>query len=97
MTYVSSQFEIPIGRSDHSEYVRSLQLDIDGCDRNGELVLLGKMAADQVMVSDSQGDGNILMPNACWGDGRKSIVRNETDASRMLKTLADRASRNQKC
>lgn len=58
---------------------------------------MGKMAADQVIVSNAQVDGNILMPNACWGDGRKSIVRNETDASGMLKTLADRASRNRKC
>jgi len=50
-----------------------------------------------VMDSDAQVDGNMLMPNTCWGDGRKSIVRNETDASGMLKTLADRASRNRKC
>ena len=41
------------------------------------------------MVSDAQGNGNMLMPNGCWGDGRKSIVRNEADATEMLKTLAD--------
>jgi len=60
--------------------VRALQLETSGCDRNGERVLLGKMAADEVMVSDAQNDGNMLMPNRCWREGRKSIVRNETDA-----------------
>ena len=39
MTYVSCQFETPIGRSDYSDYVRPLQLEIDGCDRNGERVV----------------------------------------------------------
>lgn len=76
--------------------MRALQLETSGRDRNGERVLLGKMAANQVMVSDAQNDGNMLMPNRCWRDGRKSVVRNETDATGMMKTLADRASRNRK-
>lgn len=35
MIYVSCQFEAPIGRSDYSDYVRALQLDISGCDAVG--------------------------------------------------------------
>jgi hypothetical protein len=57
MIYVSCQFETPIGRSDYSDYVRSLQLEVEGCDLNGDRVLLGKIAADQVMVGDAQVDG----------------------------------------
>ena len=73
-----------------------MQLETSGCDLNGECVLMGKMAADQVMVSDAQVDGNILMPNRCWGDGRESILRIGAGASGMLRTLASQASRNQK-
>lgn len=57
MIYVSCQFETPIGRSDYSDYVRALQLDISGCDAEGDRVLLGKIAADQVLVADAQVDG----------------------------------------
>ena len=42
MIYVSCQFETPIGRSDYSDYVRSLQLDVEGCDLDGDRVLLGE-------------------------------------------------------
>jgi hypothetical protein len=57
MIYVSCQFETPIGRSDYSDYVRALQLDISGCDAEGDRVLLGKISADQVLVGDAQVDG----------------------------------------
>lgn len=57
MIYVSCQFETPISRSDYSDYVRALQLDISGCDAEGDRVLLGKIAADQVLVGDAQVDG----------------------------------------
>ncbi len=57
MIYVSCQFETPIGRSDYSDYVRALQIDISGCDANGDRVLLGKIAADQVLVGEAQVDG----------------------------------------
>ena len=57
MIYVSCQFETPIGRSDYSDYVRALQIDISGCDANGDRVLLGKIAADQVLLGDAQVDG----------------------------------------
>ena len=60
MIYVSCQFENPIGRSDYSDYVRELQLDIFGCDANGDRILLGKMAADQVLIGDAQVDGMSL-------------------------------------
>ena len=60
MIYVSCQFETPISRSDYSDYVRALQLDISGCDLNGDRVLLGKLAADQVLISDAQVDGMSL-------------------------------------
>ena len=60
MIYVSCQFETPIGRSDYSDYVRALQLDISGCDANGDRILLGKMAADQVLIGDAQVDGMSL-------------------------------------
>lgn len=53
MIYVSCQFETPIGRSDYSDYVRTLQLDISGCDADGNRILLGKIAADQVLISDA--------------------------------------------
>ena len=60
MIYVSCQFETPIGRSDYSDYVRSLQLDISGCDADGNRILLGKISADQVLVGDAQVDGMTL-------------------------------------
>ena len=60
MIYVSCQFETPISRSDYSDYVRELQLDISGCDRNGDRILLGKLAADQVLIGDAQVDGMSL-------------------------------------
>ena len=60
MIYVSCQFETPIGRSDYSDYVRALQLDISGCDADGNRVLLGRIAADQVLVGDAQVDGMTL-------------------------------------
>jgi len=60
MIYVSCQFETPIGRSDYSDYVRALQLDVSGCDADGNRVLLGKIAADQVLVGDAQVEGMSL-------------------------------------
>jgi len=60
MIYISCQFETPIGRSDYSDYVRALQLDISGCDADGNRILLGKIAADQVLVGDAQVDGMSL-------------------------------------
>lgn len=60
MIYVSCQFETPIGRSDYSDYVRALRLDISGCDANGDRILLGKLAADQVLIGDAQVDGMSL-------------------------------------
>jgi len=32
MIYVTCEFETPIGRSDYNDYVRSLRLDVSGCD-----------------------------------------------------------------
>jgi len=69
MIYVSCQFETPIGRSDYSDYVRALQLDISGCDADGNRVLLGKIAADQVLVGDAQVDGMSLF-NVCDEDSQ---------------------------
>jgi len=60
MIYVSCQFETPIGRSDYSDYVRALQLDISGCDADGNRILLGRIAADQVLVGDAQIEGLTL-------------------------------------
>jgi hypothetical protein len=57
MIYVSCQFETPIGRSDYSDYVRALQLDVSGHDAAGNRILLGKIAADQVLIGDAQSDG----------------------------------------
>ncbi len=69
MIYVSCEFETPIGRSDYSDYVRALQLDIFGCDANGDRILLGKMAADQVLIGDAQVDGMSLF-NVCDEDSQ---------------------------
>lgn len=60
MIYVSCQFETPIGRSDYSDYVRALQLDVSGHDDIGNRILLGKIAADQVLIGDAQVDGMSL-------------------------------------
>ncbi|MDA1014665.1 MAG: hypothetical protein O3A00_09470 [Planctomycetota bacterium] len=57
MIYVSCEFETPIGRSDYSDYVRSLRLDVSGCDDDGNRILLGRIAADQVLVGDAQAEG----------------------------------------
>lgn len=69
MIYVSCQFETPIGRSDYSDYVRALQLDIFGCNANGDRILLGKIAADQVLVGNAQVDGMALF-DACDQDAQ---------------------------
>ena len=53
MIYMSCQFETPIHRSDYSDFVRALQLDVLGWDANGNRILLGKMAADQVLIGDA--------------------------------------------
>lgn len=57
MIFVSCQFETPIGRTDYSDFVRGLQLDVLGWDAEGNRILLGKMAADQVLISDAQNHG----------------------------------------
>ena len=54
MIYVTCEFESPIGRSDYSDYVRSLRIDVSGCDAVGDRILLGRIAADQVLVGDAQ-------------------------------------------
>lgn len=69
MIYVNCQFETPIGRSDYGDYVRALQLDISGCDANGDRILLGKISADQVLVGDAQVDGMSLF-NVCDEDSQ---------------------------
>ena len=57
MIFISCQFETPIHRSDYSDYVRALQLDVLGWDADGNRFLLGKIAADQVLISDAQNHG----------------------------------------
>ncbi len=61
MIYVSCQFETPIGRSDYSDYVRSLQFSVSGHDAAGNRILLGKIAADQVLIGDAQTHGMPLL------------------------------------
>ncbi len=60
MIYISCQFETPIGRSDYSDYVRALQLEVSANDDVGNRILLGKIAADQVLVGDAQCHGMSL-------------------------------------
>ena len=57
MIYISCQFETPIGRSDYSDYVRALQLDVSAYDDVGNRILLGKIAADQVLIGDARSVG----------------------------------------
>ena len=57
MIYISCPFETPIGRSDYSDYVRALRLDVFGHDAGGHRILLGKIAADQVLIGDAQSHG----------------------------------------
>ena len=57
MIYVTCEFETPIGRSDYSDYVRALRLDVSGCDDAGHRILLGRVATDQVLVGDAQTEG----------------------------------------
>lgn len=56
MIYVSCQFETPIERSDYSDYVRKLHLDITATTENGDHVLIGRIAADQVLIRDARRD-----------------------------------------
>jgi hypothetical protein len=57
MIYISCQFDTPLGRSDYSDYVRALQLDVSAYDEVGNRILLGKIAADQVLIGDAQSNG----------------------------------------
>ena len=57
MIHITCEFETPIGRSDYSDYVRSLRLDVSGCDDVGNRILLGRIAADQILVGDAQTEG----------------------------------------
>lgn len=69
MIYVSCQFETPIGRSDYSDYVRALQLDVSAYDTVGNRILLGMIAADQVLIGDAQVDG-MSMFDVCDQDSQ---------------------------
>ena len=53
MIHILCQFETPIGRFDCSDFVRALAIDIIGYDGAGNEVLLGKLAADQVLISEA--------------------------------------------
>ena len=57
MIYVSCQFDTPLGRSDYSDYVRALSLDVSGHDAGGNRILLGRISADQVLIGDAQSNG----------------------------------------
>jgi hypothetical protein len=69
MIYISCQFETPIGRSDYSDYVCALSLDVSAYDEVGNRILLGKIAADQVLVGDAQVDG-MSMFDVCDQDSQ---------------------------
>ena len=60
MIYISCQFENPIGRSDYSDYLRALTLDVSGCDVGGQRFLTGKLAAHQVLIGDAPSHGMSL-------------------------------------
>lgn len=60
MIYVSCQFRTPTGRSDYSDYVRALELAVSGYDDMGNAILLGQVAADQVLIGSAQVDGMSL-------------------------------------
>jgi hypothetical protein len=60
MIYVSCQFETPIGRSDYSDYVRALRLNVSSYDAGGNRILLGRIAADLVLVGDARTEGMSL-------------------------------------
>ncbi len=61
MIYISCQFDTPLGRSDYSDNVRALQLDVSAYDDVGNRILLGKIAADQVLIGDAQSNGMPLL------------------------------------
>jgi hypothetical protein len=83
MIYVTCEFETPIGRSDYSDYVRALRLDVSGCDDAGHRILLGRIAADQVLVGDAQTEG---IPNAAT---RSAIFQRATRSCGGSKRAAD--------
>ncbi len=86
MIYVSCQFETPIGRSEYSDYVRALQLDVSAYDDVGNRILLGKIAADQVLIGDAQSHGMSLF-DVCDQDSQGLYETYEAlfdDTSRQL-------------
>ena len=53
MINVTCKFSVPLGRSDYYDYVRALDLSIESFDD----VILGKIAADVLLLSDAENDG----------------------------------------
>jgi len=77
MIYISCQFDTPLGRSDYSDYVHALQLDVSAYDDVGIPILLGKISADQVLIGDAQSNGMPLF-DVCDQDSQgfyKTVLR----------------------
>ncbi len=60
MIYISCEFTVPIGHYSDDDHLRCLKLEIYSYDQVSNKVTLGRIGADQLMISDALNEGRIL-------------------------------------
>ena len=61
MIDISCEFSVPLGRFDLSAYIRELDISVYILDDNDQKIILGKIAADQLLLADAEVDGKRLL------------------------------------
>jgi hypothetical protein len=87
MIRLACSFVASIGRHQLEDYVRELEVDVFAFDESGHEVLVGRIAATQVLWADAEMDGESLF-DICDNDsqGLYEVYRTLTDKQGMIRT-----------
>jgi hypothetical protein len=87
MIRLSCSFAASIGRHQLEDYVRELEVGVFGFDESGHEVLVGRIAATQVLWADAESDGESLF-DICDSDsqGLYEVYRTLTDKQGKIRT-----------
>jgi hypothetical protein len=87
MIHLSFSFVTSVGRQQLEDYVRELEVAVFSFDESGQEVILGRMAATQVLWADAEIDGESLF-NICDNDspGLYEVYRTLTNKKGKIRT-----------
>ena len=87
MIRLACSFVASIGRHQLEDYVRELEVDVLAFDKSGQEVLVGRIAATQVLWADAENDQESLFDICdCDSQGLYEVYRTLTDKQGKIRT-----------